>query len=184
MEINNISIREYFLLEDTSEYDVFIDTLNAKNLLCGKVCNYKALTFDEVEVIKSILRDPNLEDIKELLQMLYNIRGSYEQSADEEFFNESIFKLFAAKKYLTDFIQDVAEKEQKHLQGVPDEKAEMVQASKRLAPVSHLLTKMRLAKDYATTPKEIGKWKYKEVFSILVAEKRQADVMKDYADIK
>lgn len=182
--INNITIGEYFALKDSSEYDIFIDIMNPKNLLCGNVCNFKAITFDEMEVIKGILRNPNLADIKELFCELYNIKGSYTQSQDNQFFSESVFNLFSAKKYLTNFIEQITERESKHLGGAPDEKWLMVRGGERLGAVSHILTKMRLAEKFSTTPKIIGGWKYSEIFSILVAEKRQADVMKDYNSIK
>ena len=63
-------------------------------------------------------------------------------------------------------------------------KAEMVNMGKRLAPFNHQLTKMRLGKEYSIDPDTIGKWKYSKVFRILLAEKAQADVMKDYNEIK
>ena len=60
----------------------------------------------------------------------------------------------------------------------------MVNASERLSSVSHLLTKIKLAKSFSTTPSVIGDWKYSDVFAILVAERRYDDVMKDYNEIK
>jgi len=184
MEIKNINIGEYLTLEDSTQYDIFVNTLNPKNLFCGRKANYKALTFDEVQVIKSILNRPNSQDIKDLFCMLYNIRGSYEQSADNEFLSQSVFDLFAAKRYLDEFILTLSERESKHLSSEPDVKAEMVNAGKRLAPFSHQLTKMRLGKEYSIDPDIVGRWKYNKVFSILIAEKAQADVMKDYNQIK
>jgi len=184
MDIKNISIGEYLTLEDSTVYDIFIDTLNPKNFFCGRVANYNRLTFDEVQVIRSILNNPNSQDIKDLFCMLYNIRGSYEQSEDKEFLSQSVFELFAAKKYLDEYILMIGNRESKHLSGTPDVKAEMVNAGKRLAPFNHQLTKMRLGKEYSVDPDIIGGWKYSKVFSILVAEKAQADVMKDYNEIK
>ena len=184
MQIKNITIYEYLNLEDSSDYDIFVSTLNPKNLFCGRKANYKGLTFDEVRVIRSILNAPNSQDIKDLFCMLYDIRGSYEMSADKEFLSQSVFDLFAAKMALDEFIIDLDNKERKYLAGKPDVKAQMVDAGSSLAPFQHQLTKMRLAKDYNTTPKEIGKWKYSDIFSILIAEKAQEDVMTDYNQIK
>ena len=185
MQIKNITIGEYITLEDSTEYDIFVNTLNPKNLFCGRKANYKALTFDEVQVTRSILNNPNFQDIKDLFCMLYDIRGSYKQSADNEFLGQRVFDLFAAKKYLDDFIVSLGDREAKMLSGTPDVKAEMVNASKRLAPYNHLLTKLRLSKEHSCgDPDVIGRWKYSKVFNILVAEKVQADVMKDYNEIK
>ena len=184
MKVKNVTIYEYITGQDNGECDAFLDVINPKNELCGNDCNFNRLTFDEVEVIKSILRNPNLKDMKDIFMMLYNVRGSFKQSAENEFYEESIYKFFAARKYLINFINEISEKERKHLSTEACEKWEMVNGGKRLAPVSHLLTKIRLAKEFSTTPREIGNMKYSEIFSILVAENRYNSVMKDYNQIK
>jgi len=182
--IKNISIGEYLTLEDSTQYDIFVNTLNPKNFFRGRVANYNNLTFDEIQVIKSILNNPNSQDIKDLFCLLYGIRGSYEQSEEAEFLSQSVFELFSAKRYLDEYILELSSREAKHLSGTPDIKAEMVNAGKRLAPFNHQLTKMRLGKEYSIDPDIIGTWKYSKVFRILVAEKVENEVMKDYNEIK
>ena len=184
MELENITVREFFEMEDSSAYEIFIDTMNPKNYFAGREGDYASLTFDEVEVIKGILNEPNLEDIKDVYKLLYKIRGTFEKSSDEIFFEQSVFDLFASKIYLVNFIKTISKREKDNLTGEPDEKMIMVNAGERLSAVSHLLTKIRLAKQFGVTPKEVGSWKYNEVFSILVAEKRYDDVLKDYNQIK
>lgn len=181
--IENISIKEYFTLENTSEYDVFIDTIKPKNIFNGKRCNLKALTFDEVEVIKSIFNNPTHENIKYLFIELFKL-GSIEQSATDEYLNTSIFDLFRVKNYLQDWILKLVERENKVLAGIPDEKLEMINASERLKAVSHLLTKIRLAEQFSKSPDEIGKWKYNTVFTILTANKLNQDIQREYQQIK
>jgi hypothetical protein len=181
--INNITVKEYFELKDSSEYDIFIDTINAKNEFSNKHCNVSKLTFDEVEVVKQIFQNPTIENIKELFIELFKL-GSIEISAEKEFYNASIFDLFRAKRYLQDWIVDVIEKENIQLAGVPDEKLQMINAGERLKAVSHLLTKMRLGEQFGKSPNEIGQWKYNTVFTILVANKRSNDIQREYSEIK
>jgi len=66
MTIDNICIAEYFSLEDTEKYDIYIDHIAPENLLCGRKCNTANLTFDEVQVARSILANPNANDLMEL----------------------------------------------------------------------------------------------------------------------
>lgn len=182
--IKNISISEYLALGDSMQYDIFVNVLNPKNFFCGREANYNKLTFDEVQVIKSILNRPNSQDIKDLFVMLYDIRATRFRSGAKIFLSQSVFSLFAAKRYLDDFIIQLSNREAKHLTGEPDEKADRVNAGKRLAPFNHQLTKIRLGKDYGLDPDVIGRWKYSKVFAILVAEKVQEDVTRDYNQIK
>lgn len=182
-KINNITIKEYFELENTTEYDIFIDSINPKNSFNGKFCNLSLLTFDEVKVIKDIFFKPTFENIQELIIELYRL-GSFEISATEEYLNTSIFDLFASKNYIQKFITDLINRENKVLQGIPDDKMITLNASERLKPVNHILTKIRLAEQFGKAPHEIGKWKYTRVFSILVANKISNDIQIEYQKMK
>lgn len=184
MEVKNITVGEFFELEDASEYEIFVNTLNAKNYYLKKSCIFEELSFDKVEVIKLILNNPTKQNIMDLFVDLFDIRTTKLKTAEQRFLSESVFVLFSAKKYIENFIRGINEKEKKHLAGEPDVKMQMINAGKRLEKVSHLLTKIDLAQMFSTTPQEIGSWKYTTVFSILVALKRQADVIKDYKEIK
>ena len=181
--IENISIKEYYELQDSSDYDIFIETINGKNEFNGRRCSISTLTFDEVEVIKNIFLSANMDNIQMLFIELFKL-GSYECSAVNEFLNASIFDLFRAKKHIQDYIIKVIETENTQLAGIPDDKLIMVKAGERLKAVSHLLTKMRLAEQFSTTPIDIGKWNYNTVFTILIANKRSNDVQRDYQNIK
>ncbi len=71
--IKNLKIKHYFDGRDTFEMDAILPCVNEKNEFIGKVADYSKLTFDEVETIKNILRNPNLEKIKEVFCLLYDI---------------------------------------------------------------------------------------------------------------
>ena len=181
--IDNISVLEYFQLEDTSDYDIFIETINAKNIFNGHRFDKSKLTFDEVEILKGILQNPNLDNIKEMFIELFHL-GNYKTSADNEFNNTSVFDLFRAKKYIQDYIVKIVDTENKVLAGVPDDKLIMINAGEKLKAVSHLLTKMRLAEQFSKAPSEIGNLKYNTVFSYMLANKLSNDVQREYQNIK
>ena len=178
--INNITIKEYFELKDSSEYDIFIDTLQPNNVFNGKRCNLSKLTFDEVEVIKKIFLNPTIENIKDLFIELFRL-GTIEVSAINEFLNTSIFDLFRSKKYIQEWLTNLIETENKQLAGIPDDKLVMINAAERLKAVSHLLTKIKLAEQFGKSPSEIGNWKYITVFTILIANKINNDIQIDYS---
>lgn len=182
--IDKITIREYFSLKDTGKYDIFINVLNPLNSFAGKKCYLEKLTFDQVEVIKSILNNPNLEDFKDMFLMVFNIKGDMSRSAEEVFYDADLFDMYRANKYIQEHIQRISEKEIQWLSGKEDDKLLMINASNRIAPFSHLLTKIRLAEQFATTPSVIGTWRYERVFNICVALKVNADLQKEYAEIK
>jgi hypothetical protein len=181
--IENISVLEYFQLEDTTDYDIFIETINAKNIFNGHRFDKSKLTFDEVEILKGILQNPTMDNIKEMFIELFHL-GNYDTSADNEFNNTSVFDLFRAKKYIQDYIVKIVDTENKVLAGVPDDKLIMINAGEKLKAVSHLLTKMRLAEQFGKSPNEIGNWKYNTVFSIMLANKLSNDVQREYQNIK
>lgn len=184
MTIDNICIAEYFSLDNTEKYDIYIDHINPENLLCGRKCNTANLTFDEVQVTRAILSNPNGEDLKDLYIMLFRIKGSMDISEDGIFFSESIFQLFRAARFIKEFIKGINKKELEWLSGKENDVLTMLDAGKRLAPFNHLLKKIDLAQMFATTPSEIGRWKYSKVFSIFTATQVRSDIQKEYNEIK
>ena len=171
-------------MEDTSLYDVFIDTLKPVNRFKNKVCKTGSLTFDEIEVIKTVLRNPTFQDIKDLFQTCYNLTGSWEQSADDEFYGASVFDLFKAQRFIQEHIKGIMNREKLQLSGEADDKMLMINAAERLRPFSHQLTKMKIAEQFGCKPSEVGRWKHRDVFAILVANKVNGDITKDYHAIK
>jgi hypothetical protein len=183
LEIDNISIRDYFALQDTTAYDVFIDCMNPRNDFAGKSCNVSKLTFDEVEFMKGVFREPTFDNIKELFIHLFNIKGCIKRSAIDQYLSTSIFDLFRAKTFFQNFIKEIIDKEILQF-SESDYKMDLLNAGERLRPFNHLLTKIRLAEQFSTTPSEIGGWKYSNTFTILVAIKAREDILEEYSQIK
>ena len=184
MEIEDITIQEYFTMEDSTEYDIFVDILKPVNLFAGRRCNTNNLTFDEVQVMKVLFQNPTFNTIEDLIILCYRLKGDIRESAGKQYLSTSVFDLFRAKTFLQEFIIETIDKERMWLSGKSDEKLLMINAEKRLSPFSHLLTKIRLAEQFSTTDSIIGGWKYSKVFTILTANKIHADLMKEYNEIK
>lgn len=185
MKIQDITIQQYFTMQDSSAYDVYIDILNPVNSFAGHVCNIKNLKFEEVQVMKMVFQNPSFDDIMELIILCFRMRGDINRSAELEYLSTSVFDLFRAKQFLLNFVTQIVEKERAWLSStVVDEKLLMINAEQRLKPFSHLLTKIRLAEQFSTTDSDIGSWKYEKVFTILTANKVHADLRREYNEIK
>lgn len=185
MTINDINIREYFTMIDTSEYDVFVNILSPVNLFCGKKCKVSNLTFDEIEYMKTLYSSkPTIEDIQELYIELFKINGSMSISESDLFLNESIFTLFKAQKFLQDYIVSIIRKEGKMLSGTPDPKMLAIKANERLSKFGAMSTKIRLAEQFKCDPSDVGKWKYSKVFHILAFNNEFSKVRSDYSKEK
>tara|TARA_R110002049_G_scaffold309180_1_gene518140 strand:- start:27706 stop:28260 length:555 start_codon:yes stop_codon:yes gene_type:complete len=180
MEIKNISILEYFELQDTSDYDFFIDLVKPENLFCKRVFDVSKMTYNEFHTIISIFNNPNLENIKDLFVHLYRIKGDLSKSAEKMFFDESIFTFFKAKKFISEMIKEKLRIEDKALYSEPDTRLIEIGASKRLKPFSVMLTKVSLGKQFGIDPYEIGNWQYSKVFNILATNNALNQVQKDY----
>ena len=182
--IEDITILEFLYLKDSSEYDIFIDTLDAVNSFAGKICQVKRLTYDEIEVLKQVFTNSNINDLKDIFCLCYDLRGDMNQSADEQFYNTSVFDLFRAKRFLQEFITTIIEREVKTFTGVPDDKSVMVNAAERLRPFNHTLSKIRLAEQFGITPKEVGKWRYSYVFSLQASNRIYSNIEREKAELK
>lgn len=145
--VPEITVIEYLQLNEISalRYDIYIENIKPRQTFCNKSLDTSKLTYEQVELIKMTFRNPTIDEIKDLFIMIWNIKGDMKTSSDYLFFSSSIFDLFRAKNFIQKFITELIEKENKMLVGTPDEKSEMVNAGQRLAPVSYILTKNRLA---------------------------------------
>lgn len=178
--MKNISLRDYFLLEDSSEYDNFIEIIKPENRLCNKVFDSNKLTFNEFRTIISIFNSPNPSDLMDLFIHLYRIKGSFQISAKDELLNESVFQFFRALRYLKIFVDSKLKLEEKLLYSEPDTKMLEINAYKRMEPFSTMLTKIKLAEQFGKTPEEIGNWKYTQVINILASNNVLSQINKEY----
>lgn len=183
-QVDNISLKEYFLLPDKSQYDFLAEYLKPKNMLCGKICITKNFTFDEVEVFRRILSNPKYEDIRDMYTHCFRIKGDMKKSSEDELLDESIITFFRATNFIKEHLIKLSKREELQLSEPPDTKMEMIQGYERLGSVAHQLRKISIAQQFGLLPSQIGAMKYSSVFSILVANKKQRDVQQDYVNLK
>ena len=185
-KVPDISVLEYLQLSelDSLRYDIYINTIKPRQTFLDKSLDVSRLTYEEVELMKMTFRNPTMGDIADLFVMLWKLRGDMSQSALVQFYNASVFDLFRAKNYIQEFLTKVIEKEKRMLAARPDEKADMINAGERLAPIGYVLTKNKLAERFGVLPSVIAKMKYSEVFLILLADHMYSEVSYEYNQIK
>lgn len=179
MTIEDITISDYFTLKDSSGYDIFIDCLRPSDTFCGKKCRLDLLTFDEVNYLKSVFKNINIELLQEVFVELFNL-GTYEKSGVEVFMGASVFDLFRCKSYIEEYLLEIIQRENNLYSGFTDENLSKVNASERLKGLDHILTKINLAEQFGCMPDDIGNMRYSKVFNIIIANKRYNDVKSDY----
>ena len=185
IKIQDLTIYEYFFSGvNTDQQDSIIEFLKPENKFLGKQFIEKNITFDEMEVLKRSLNNPNLESMSKVIIPLFRVYGDINTREVESFMNESIFQLFRAQKYLQQFVSRRMEIEKRAFEGRLDVKLIRIKAGEKLAPYSHQLSKNQLAKDFGCDPDTIGGWKYNKVFSILASNSALSGVKADYADQK
>jgi hypothetical protein len=166
-------------MDDTTEYDMFLEVLKPRNFFSGKVFDTSSITYNEMEVLKKTFQNADMSNIFYIFVLFYKIRGNYKVTQEEQFYNQSIFDLFRVKLFLQNFLIEKVNLENKMLTGIPDERMLMVNGYERLNAVSFLLSKIKLAEQFSTTPDVVGDWKYNKVFSYLIANKLYNDVQID-----
>jgi hypothetical protein len=155
MDIKNITIKEYFTLSNTLVYDSVFEFLKPTNEFRGKRCNFKSLSFDEVSVLKKIIGNPTIDNLRLIYKILYK----------EWFDGGNVIEFMQSYKWILDKIKEVGERENKLLKSDTDYK--LVQAGiNNLNKFGILNTKINLAERFGVTPKEIGQWKYIDVLHI------------------
>ena len=73
IKTKDISIRDYFQTDDTSEYDIFIDSIKPSNTFASK--KFKALSFDEFEYFKKVFfNEKTLIGFIDLYKIGFNLK--------------------------------------------------------------------------------------------------------------
>jgi len=171
-------------MRDSLAYDIFIDTLEPVNSFANNTAIMGSLTYDQVEVIKQVFKLATIKDIKDVFIMCYRLKGTMKQSSDMQFYSTSVFDLFRAKRFIQEWITMIVKREINTFTSIPDDKLIMINASERLAPFNHSLSKIRLAEQFSTEPKYVGRWKYNYVFGLLASNKIYNDIQREKAEIK
>lgn len=182
--IEDISILDYFSLENTDEYDFYIDILKEENKLCGHRFDASKITFNEFKYMISVFNDPNLDNLKELFIHLFRIKGNFSVSSDKLFYNESIFQFFKAKNYVINMMREKLKVEEKLLYSEPDTKMIEIGGYDMMRPFSTMLAKVNIGKQFGVDPEIVGNWKYTKVLNILATNNIVSEVQRIYSNAK
>lgn len=121
------TVAEYLLTEDKSLVDVVLQNLSPKKMIS---LNYKGqyftikpkvndlffLQWKWIIKIKKSLTESNLKAVKELIQAVFPI------STDEQFYNCSIFDVFAAYTWVVEEVEKIYQAEKMKLYKKPTQK--------------------------------------------------------------
>lgn len=183
--ITNISILTYFQLADSGKYDVYAKHMKPEGKFLGKWSKLQDLTYSEVEVVKKIMsRELTVSNLILMFKIVFKIHDTFETSADNRFFEESIFQLFKAQNWITQELKIISNREKNALSGEKDPKAEKINANERLAPFNLEIVKDKIAQRYSIDPEVVGEWKYSKVFRILATISIQEKIHTEYSQIK
>lgn len=180
LKLPKISVKELYQLDQ----DQFEDYIKLKQIMLvndDRFMNTRAtpineLTFGEVGLIKSYLKDVTIDSILKTFQIMYSVK-------EREFYNADVVSYFYGLKYIEREFVSLVDKERKVLASMPDPEMEFA-GSKRLQIFGDSATMITLGRSFGKSPMEIESWKYGMVFTILAYDKVSHEVQKAYQQIK
>ena len=111
----DITIKEYFELENKLEYNLLLETLNAKETFLNKKIDVDKLSYSEVKYIFKTI--PKCVENESLIKNVFDVCYKLEEN---DFLNASVTELFPCIKYITDTFKKLIEQEAKLWQGYED----------------------------------------------------------------
>lgn len=177
-KIQNIQLKRLNTLE-TSQYDDYrkvLQYLKPKPVIKGrKAKDIMQLTFNEVELIKTALKDPQVNNLIDIFYIIFGINR-------KKLLNCKLVEFFHAYNYVIREINSIVEKEMIALKFEVDPL--MNQAGlERLNRFGVLNTLDSLAMRYGTHPDKVKEWQYGYCFSLLYKMNIEKRIENDYREI-
>ena len=169
MKLKNIKIKDFVKLQYTFLYDQAFEFVEPVNSFSGAECNFDALTFDEVTLVKNIMQDPSIENMPMLYEILYK----------KDFMEGRIMDFFQSKKWIDNKILEIIDIEEKLLFDMPDPKM-IAAGAANLERFGVLNTKIDLGVQFGKAPAEIGGWTYQDVLLIKARNIEMNRIQKNY----
>ena len=175
--LTHIKVRQFFQLkeDEAAKYVELQSIMKSEDIFL----NFKAkplgeLTFGQVSQIKRVFMKPTYENLLECFKTVFKVR-------EDKYLNSDITHYFYALNWIKEQVMVLVEKE-KMLIPDPDPDLEMA-GVKKLNVFGEMATLINLAQKFSTTPMEIEKWNYNVVFTILLYQKLEGEVRRDYMNI-
>ena len=175
--MKQISLSEYFELENTLEYDFILKNLKPNNLFLGGSINFNKLTYKQVIICFDLISKINSkENLSELFKIAFDV---------DNFLTASIDEFFFAKNYLLKAFKELKQKQMNLLSSIDSDSALWEAAGgAKLNKFNDLMPLVQLGEIYHLYPYDLINKPYNEIFVLLVLHKEKAEVTEAYSKLK
>lgn len=176
-ELKNIPVKKLFRSRDFKSYLNLQSMIGAKDVFVQKKAkSLQSIEFGQVASIKRTLVNPSYQSMFEVFNVIFGINlKQYERARAIEY-------LYAVNHIKREMLNLVA-RENKMLSGEADPIWNMAGAD-RLNRFAELNTLVKLGKEYGKEPREIERWTYATVFSLVLHDKTLREVQERYYELK
>ena len=177
--MNDIALKKYVTLTDTSEYDNVLHFLKPKNIFLGKKMDVQSMMYINVKYCFKLLPTVNKwEDICELFNLCFGVDN-------EDFWNASIVEFYSARNFLIEELKKTAENEIKLLSGNQKDSDKWKRAGvNRLDKFSDMISLDRLGQRYGMYPPDLGRKPYSEIIYLSAMIKTDNEINTAFSEIK
>lgn len=175
--MKSITIKEYFNLKTTVNYDSILNHLRGNNSFNNSVIDFNVLTYESVVKCFNLIKKADSFDVlKELFQTAYQTK---------DFEDQKITDYFSARNYLIKAFSDLKNKQNKLLSSIHSNAILWEQAGgETLNKFNDLMPLVQLGEIYGVFPHELKDKPYNEVFVLLVLHKERNEVLNKYDELK
>lgn len=176
MIVENISVNEFFKLNEAERYAALFNWLKPKNSFRGFVMNEDDLTYGNILVLKESLSKASITSYFNIYKICYN-------QTPEEFLKGNVIEFAQSNRYIINFIKQLTHRESQLLESEPD--AKWLQAGgDRMNIFGDKSVLITLGRQFGKSPREISEWKYSEVFMCMYFNHLENSINKNYNKIR
>jgi hypothetical protein len=179
-QIANISINEFFLKSDVTEFEMLIKYIKPKNNFLGKTAKMSELTLSEVARLRVLVPTPTIENFIEIYNIVYKVSA-------KEFLAGKVLEFFESNRYIGKYINDINEREVKLLSRNVSEENQLkwkMAGGDRLNAFREIGIMISMGKEFGYSPEEVGNWKYETCFAIMLHNNILDDINKNLAEMQ
>lgn len=178
MQLENITLAEYSIMQDSDVYD-FLQDLEPVNLFATKTMNVTAMPWLSVRhCIKLLSKSKDWNVVFKLFHQCYDVD-------EKEFLQATVYEFYQANNYMMEQFKKLIEREVQVMftPSVDDEIWQQAGMDK-LNQFNDMLPLIQLGKAFGMYPYDIGRKPYREVFNMLVPIKIQGEVESEFHKLK
>lgn len=175
--MKSITVKEYFNLKNTFEYDSILTHLKANNIFNNGKIDFNTLSYENVvKCFNLIKKADNFEVLKDLFETAYQTK---------DFEDQNIVDYFGAKNYLLSEFERLKKTQSNLLASIDSNAILWEQAGgDKLNKFNDLMPLVQLGEIYGIFPHELKTKAYNEIFVLLVLHKERKEVHEKYNELK